>query len=124
MHRSWLLMIPILLLAASAVPSRAADFHAAAACPATPATGASALDRALGQPAPFFTTGLPCGCYPTGETCSDPGLPVDTCPGLTMGSACSACGDSGTCFGVYTGGRPTRCPSGTGYLCTCLAFAG
>jgi hypothetical protein len=122
MHRSWLLIVPILLFAASAVPSQAADLsRSVAACPAT---GASAPDQALGQPAPLFTTALPCGCYPAGETCSDPGTPVDTCPGLFVGSACTYCGESGTCFGLFMGGRPTRCPSGTGYLCLCQPFAG
>ena len=122
MRRSLLLVALVLLLAASAAPSQAADFsRSVAACPSTPA---SAPAPALGQTVPLFMTAVQCGCSLPDGVCADGSDATDNCPGLFQGSPCTiSCGaihSSGLCFGVYTGGRPTRCPSGTGYLCACI----
>jgi len=106
MRRSWILAVPILLLAVavSGEPSKPS-----AACPAaSPSTLGEVLPQ--GQPTPLFMTNI-CG------TCADA-----PCIGLPTGSPCAD--GSGTCFAVVNGAthQQYRCPApGTGYLCLCLS---
>lgn len=111
MRRSWILAVPILLLAVavSGEPSKSsttADF--------CPAPSASAVDQALpqGQPAPLFATNYLCG------TCSG------GCSGLLTGSTCDEGCGPGICLGITspTGQRAQCLPGhGTGYACVCSA---
>lgn len=111
MRRSWILAVPILLLAAAVSGEPSKSSAAAAFCPAA---AASAVDQGLPQvqPAPLFMTNYVCG------TCSG------ECSGLLTGTPCGAdSGQYGVCIG-YTmpNGQRLRCNApDTGYVCTCTA---